>query len=232
MTLFEIASQRSTSQADWMTLALISNIANYLKYNYFLHCDGIDNVTLRLWKFSDFCSRHTVGVAGDDITFHILVLSVYVCHDDCPDDLTMKDWCHKNNMLHVYYWGCLVVQVMFHVLLTSLMTSPGHKIGQILKLLFLRQYLSYSVDQILKMLEMLLAIFLVYQLPVPLRVKSLSRAQIGSYFENFAILNTASIWPQIFKDHPKSCKKKYFSLWWRHRWRHRVTSKSTLFIAL
>ena len=56
-----------------MTLALISNIANYLKYNYFLDCDGIDNVTLRLWKFSDFCSRHTVGVAGDDIMFHILV---------------------------------------------------------------------------------------------------------------------------------------------------------------
>ena len=45
----------------------------YLKYNYFLDCDGIDNGTLRLWKFSDFCSRHTVGVAGDDIMFHILV---------------------------------------------------------------------------------------------------------------------------------------------------------------
>ena len=27
------------------------------------------------------------------------------------------------------------------------MTSPGHKIGQILKLIYLRQYLSYSVDQ-------------------------------------------------------------------------------------
>ena len=56
-----------------VTLALISNIANYLKYNYFWDCDGIENVTLRLWKFSDFCSRHIVGVAGDDIMFHILV---------------------------------------------------------------------------------------------------------------------------------------------------------------
>ena len=64
ITLFKIAGQRSTSQAYWVTLALISNIANYLKYNYFLDCDGIDNVTLRFWKFSDFCSRHTVG---DDI---------------------------------------------------------------------------------------------------------------------------------------------------------------------
>ena len=29
----------------------------------------------RLWTFSDFCSRHIVGVAGDDIMFHILVLT-------------------------------------------------------------------------------------------------------------------------------------------------------------
>ena len=42
------------------------------------------------------------------------------------------------------------------------MTSPGHKICQILKLIYLRQYLSYSVDQKLKMSEMLMAIFLVY----------------------------------------------------------------------
>ena len=42
------------------------------------------------------------------------------------------------------------------------MTSAGHKIGQIMKLIYLRQYLSYSVDQKLKMSEMLMAIFLVY----------------------------------------------------------------------
>ena len=39
------------------------------------------------------------------------------------------------------------------------MTSPGNKIGQILKLIYLRQYLSYSVDQILKISKMLMAIF-------------------------------------------------------------------------
>ena len=46
--------------------------------------------------------------------------------------------------------------------MTSLMTSPGHKIGQILKLINLCQYLNYSVDQKLKMSEMLMVIFLVY----------------------------------------------------------------------
>ena len=42
------------------------------------------------------------------------------------------------------------------------MTSPGHKIAQILKLIYLCQYLSYSVDQKLKISEMLMVIFLVY----------------------------------------------------------------------
>ena len=46
--------------------------------------------------------------------------------------------------------------------MTSLITSPGHKIGQILKSIYLRQYLNHSVDQKLKMSEMLMAIFLVY----------------------------------------------------------------------
>ena len=89
-------------------------------------------------------------------------MCVYVCHDVCPDDLTMKDKCHTNNILQVHCWGCLVVQVMFHALMASSITSPGHKVGQILKLIYLRQYLSWSVDQKLKMSDMLMAIFLVY----------------------------------------------------------------------
>ena len=46
--------------------------------------------------------------------------------------------------------------------MTSLMTSQDHKVGQILKLIYLLQYLSHSVDQKLKMSEMLMAIFLVH----------------------------------------------------------------------
>ena len=60
--------------------------------------------------------------------------------------------------------------------MTSLMTSPGNKIGQILKLIYLRQYLSYSVDQILKMSEMLMAIVLVYSISgIKLPVKKVCR---------------------------------------------------------
>ena len=56
----------------------------------------------------------------------------------------------------------LWLQLYEYIFMTPLMTSPGHKIGQILKLIYLRQYLSYSVGQKLKMSEMLMAIFLVY----------------------------------------------------------------------
>ena len=83
-------------------------------------------------------------------------------------------WCHhhaKNLYGHnlersFHIWGQIEVlfhvHVMFHALMTSLMTSQDHKVGQILKLIHLRQYLNYRVDQKLKMSEMLKAIFLVY----------------------------------------------------------------------
>ena len=74
----------------------------------------------------------------------------------------MKDWYHTKNILQVHCWGCLVVQIMFHALMMLLMASNDHKVGQILKLIYLRQYLSYSIDQKLKMWDMLMAIFLVY----------------------------------------------------------------------
>ena len=106
-----------------------------------------------------------------------------------------------------------------------MMTSPDHKIGQILKLIYLRQYWSCSIDQKLKMSEMLMAIFLVYSTSGITSGKKVYRAQNGGHFENFEILNTASIWPQIWIDRPKLCQKKFFLWLWRHRWRQRVASK-------
>ena len=86
------------------------------------------------------------------------------------------------------------------------MTSPGHKVWQIFKLIYLRQYLSKSVDQKLKMSEMLMAIFLVYSTSgITSNKKSLSRAQNGRHYENCEVLNTASLWPQIWKERPKLC---------------------------
>ena len=56
----------------------------------------------------------------------------------------------------------LWLQLYKYIFMTSLMTSQDHKVSQIFKLIYLRQYLSYNVDQKLKMSEMLMAIFLVY----------------------------------------------------------------------
>ena len=75
----------------------------------------------------------------------------------------------------------LWLQLYKYIFMMSLTTSPGHKIGQTLKLIYLRQCFSKSVDQKLKMSEMLMAIFLAYSF----RYKSLWRAQNGGHFENF-----------------------------------------------
>ena len=72
--------------------------------------------------------------------FVCVCVVVYVYHDVCADDLTRKDWCHTNNILQVHCWGCLVVQVMFHAPITSFMTPQDHRVGQIFKLIYLRQY--------------------------------------------------------------------------------------------
>ena len=90
------------------------------------------------------------------------------------------------------------------------MSRWNHKIGQSLKLIYLRQYLSYSVDQKLTMSEMPMAIFLVYSASGITSGKKVCRAQNGGHFENFEILNRASIWPQIWKDRPKLCPKKCY----------------------
>ena len=89
-----------------------------------------------------FITRVSEVTMFSPCVFVCMWLCLCLYHDVCPDDLTMKDWCHTNNILQVHCWGCLVVQVMFHALMTSSMTSPGHKVGEILKVIYLRQYLS------------------------------------------------------------------------------------------
>ena len=135
-------------------------------------------------------------------------LSVYDCHDVCPHDLTMKDWCHTYNILQVHSWLSLVLQMMFHALMTSSMTSAGHKVDRSLKLIYLHQYFSYSVEQKLKISEMLITILLVYPTS-----GITSGYQTQLHFD----LRYEKIVPNY--------DKKYFSWWWHHRWRHRGTWK-------
>ena len=142
----------------------------------------------------------------------------------------MKDGCHTNNILQVHCLECLVVQVMFHALTTSLMTSPGHKVGQILKLIYLRQYLSYSIDQKLKLSEMLMAIFLEYSTSGITSGKKFVPSSKWRPFWKF--------WNTKHSFHLTSDMKRssqimpIFSWWWQHQWRHRVALKFTLYSCL
>ena len=43
---------------------------------HFCDEDGIDNVMLRLWEFSDFSSGHIVGMVDDGIMYHILIYNI------------------------------------------------------------------------------------------------------------------------------------------------------------
>ena len=129
--------------------------------------------------------------------FHPVCLFMCVC-------LCFSRWCHTTNILEVYSWGCLLVQVMFHVLVTSSMTSPGHKVVQILKLIYLRQSFSYSVDQKLKISEIILAILLASSI---ISGKKLFATSKWRPFWKFEIWNAASFWPQIWRDGPKLCQK-------------------------
>ena len=68
-----------------------------------------------------------------------------------------------------------------------------------------------SVDQKLKMSEMLMAIFLVHSTSgITSGKNQFVGLKMAAIFENSEILNTASIWPQIWKDRPKLCQKKFF----------------------
>ena len=174
----------------------------------------------------------------------------YFYDDDVIDDVTVwpqsqlsmflykwnnnifHDNSKTSNILQVHCWGCLVVLVMFHVLVTSLMTSPGHKISQILKLTYLHQYLRYSIDKKLKISEMLVAIFLVYS-----TCGITSGEKVCHELEMAAILKlwkyNTQLWFDLrYKKNVPNFAKKVFLWWWRHRWRPSVISKSALYIPL
>ena len=170
-------------------------------------------------------TRDSEVIMFSPCVFVCVWLSVYVCHDVCPDDFTMKDWCHKNNILQVHCWGCLVVQVMFHALMTSLMTSQDHKVGEILKLIYLRQYLSYSVDHELKMSEMFMAIFLANSTSDTTSGKKVCRDLKMAALWKFWNTKHSFDLTSNMKRSSQIMQKKVFSWWWRHRWRHSVASK-------
>ena len=119
----------------------------------------------------------------------------------------------------------LWLQLYKYIFMTSLMTSPGHKIGQLLKLIYLRQYLSYSVDQKRKMSEMLMAIFLAYSTHgMTSGKKNLVELKWRPFWKFGNIKHSLNLTSDM-KISSQILPKKVFWWWWRHRWRHMVASK-------
>ena len=205
-----------------MTLTLISNIANYFKYHYFWGPGGIDNVTLRLWK--THCRRRGWWY--------------HVPHSSCLSRCLSGRFNYEGLMPHKQYFAgtllgmssCASYVSRSHDVIDDVTRSQSRSNFEI--------DISPSIFELERRSKAqnvgnahgyLSGIF---NFRYNFRLKSLSRALNSGHFENFEILNTASIWPQIWKDRPKLCQKKVFSWWWRHRWRHRVASKSALYIPL
>ena len=113
-----------------------------ISYIYYQSLFSMQLFRLNTWYQIMIITHVSEVIMFSPCVFVCLWLCLCLYHDVCLEDLTMQDWCHTNNILQVHCWGCLVVQVMFHALMTSSMTSPGHKVGQILKVIYLRQYLS------------------------------------------------------------------------------------------
>ena len=118
----------------------------------------------------------------------------------------------------------LWLQLYEYIFTTSLMTSPGHKIDQILKFIYLRQYLNYSVDQKLKMSEMLMAIFLAYSPSgITSGKKSLSGSKWRPFWKFWNIKHSFNLTSDVKRSSQIMPKK--FLWWWRHPRRHMVASK-------
>ena len=96
--------------------------------------------------------------------------------------------------------------------MTSLMTSQDHKVGQILKLIYIRQYLSYSVDKQLKMSEMLMAIFLVYSTSGITSGKKVCRElKMAAIWKFWNVKHSFNLTSDM-KDRPKLYQKSIFMM--------------------
>ena len=91
------------------------------------------------------------------------------------------------------------------------MTSPGHKIGQILKLIYLSQYTSNSVDRKLKMSETLMAIFLVYSTSgITSGKKSLSGSKWRPFWKSWNIKHSFNLTSDMKRSSQIMPKKVFY----------------------
>ena len=126
----------------------------------------------------------------------------------CPNDLAMKDWCYTNNILQVHIWQCLVMQVLFHALVTSSMMSQSR--SDFLKLIYLCHYFRYSIDQNSKYWKCWWLSCWHIQLLVSLPVKKFVATSKWCPFWKFWNIKHSFNFTSDMKNCPKLCQKNIF----------------------
>ena len=159
-----------------------------------------------LAKISSLCDFVITHVSEVIIFSPCVFVCVCLYHDVCPDDLTMKDWCHTKK-----YFACTLlgmsncasyVSRTYDVIDDVTRSQSRSKFEIDISPSIFNLERRSKAQNIGNANGYLSGIFNFW---CHFRWKRLSRAQNGGHFENFEILNTASIWPQIWKDPPKLC---------------------------
>ena len=102
-------------------------MANCLRYNYFLDCNGIDNVTSRLWKFSAL-----ISIMANYLRYN------YIWDCNGIDNVTSRLWkfsdfCSRHTV------GVVGDDIMFHILvLDSRLNIMGNRIIYFIVLCFMQ----------------------------------------------------------------------------------------------
>ena len=159
------------------------------------------NVPKRSW------THYHPRYGGDNVFNQCVCVSVcpFVCLcllSRClSGNITMMDWCHTYNIYREYRWGCLVVQMMCHILVTQSMTSKfKSKSNHIIIVQCGHKYSHYVIT------------FWCTQVSV-LVWKNRQRSKIETGFGNFhnpGLHIITSIWLLKRKTDGKLCKMKSF----------------------
>ena len=158
-----------------------------------------------------FITRDSEGIMFSPCYVCLCVcVSAFVCHDDCPDDLTLKGLVpHKQ-----YFAGTLLGMYSC----ASYVSHTHDVIGDVTRSQIRSNFeidISPSIFELERWSKAQNVgnangyLSDIFNFLYNFRYKSLSGAQNGGHFKNFEILNTASIWPQIWKEHPKLCQKVF-----------------------
>ena len=162
-----------------------------------------------------------------------LCVRLCVCRDILPHDLTVKDWCHTNNILQACSWGCVIVQVVSRsrevIHDVTMLKSRSNFEVTITRLVYIIQHGNKYCHNMFLTGHLYDTLIFRFQFRFQDR-RRLKMETVSRNFRNPCLYMIALIGLQIWKFHGISCKRKPISPRWRHQRRHSVTFNIALYI--